>query len=206
MKKRDLILTWIVVFVVLIVLSFLLDKEISVFLESIRNFVLNDIFLGITFISSEIIIFFFLTSLFLWKERKRAWILPLWLSLLFTALVSFVLKVIIQRQRPFELGIVSTLPLLNQVSNAWNYSMPSFQAMMVFSALPVLNKEFPRFKYFWILFAMLVAVSRVYLGLHFASDVVVGSMVGLLIGLLIVQIQEKTNFGEKIYKKVFRRK
>ena len=103
--------------------------------------------MGMTFISSEIIIFFFLTSLFLWQERKRKWILPLWLSLGLSALISFLLKIAVQRPRPFQTGIVSVLPVLEKSSHLiWNFSFPSFQTMLGFCAVPILSKEFPKFK------------------------------------------------------------
>jgi undecaprenyl-diphosphatase len=201
MKKK--ILLTLIIFSIFA--SLYLDSEIVKGISLIRNSLLNDFFLGITF-NSTIIIFFFLTSLFLWQEHKRKYILPLWLTLGSSAVISFILKVIVQRPRPFQLGIVSVLPVLEKSSHLiWNFSFPSFQAMLAFCAIPILSKEFPRFKYMWIVFAGLVAFSRVYFGLHFLSDVIVGGLIGYLLGLNIIKIEKENKFGEKIYKKVFRR-
>jgi len=73
-------------------------------------------FMGITFISFEIIVFSFLTLLFLWKKQKL--VLPLWITLGLAVAVSFLLKVVIQRQRPFQLGLVSVLPVLEKASHS----------------------------------------------------------------------------------------
>jgi len=204
MRKKVLLFSF---FTVCTLISLYFDREIFEGVSLIRNFALNDFFLGITFVSSEIIIFFVLTSLFLWRDNKRRWIAPLWLTLALSAVVSFLLKVSIQRQRPFQLGFISTLPVLEKASYlVWNFSFPSFQAMLAFCALPLLNREFPRFRYFWGVFAVLVAFSRVYFGLHFLSDVLAGGLIGYAIGLLIVMAEKENRFGERIYKKIFRRR
>ena len=172
----------------------------------LRNKILTDFFLGLTFISSSVIIFFFLTSLFLWKEHKRKWILPLWFTLGLSAIVSFVLKFIIQRPRPFQLGLVSILPVLEEASQSvWNFAFPSFHAMLVFCSIPILSKQFPKFKYVWITFASLVAFSRVYFGLHFVSDIICGGIIGYLLGVIVIKLEKEHKIGEKVYNKLFKK-
>jgi len=196
---------WILGIVLLsIILSIYFDNIIVESFSKIRNVLLDEGFLGITFVSSEIVIFFFLTSLFLWKEHKRRWILPLWLTLLVSALVSFLLKIVIKRPRPFQQGLVSIPDALASTSYAiWNFSFPSFQTMLVFCVIPILSKEFPKIKWAWILFASLVGISRLYFGVHYLSDVIVGGLIGYFIGVLIIKLEKKYKFGKRIYKKIF---
>ena len=202
--KKSGVISIIILTVLLTLVSFYFDSEIVKGVFLIRNALLSDFFIGITFVSSEIIIFFVLTSLFLWRENKRKWIAPLWVTLGLSALVSFILKFGIQRQRPYQLGIVPVLTVLEKVNHlTWNFSFPSFQAMLVFCAVPILSKEFPRLKYIWIVFAGLVAFSRVYFGLHFLSDIIAGGLIGYLLGMLILIAEKESKFGEKAYKKVF---
>ena len=189
-----------------IFISLRFDPEISKAISLIRIEQLNNFFLGLTFWSSEIIIFFLLTSLFLWNENKRKWIVPLWLTLFLSAAASFLLKISVQRLRPFQQEIVSTLPvLINSNYATWNFAFPSFQAMLAFCAIPILSKEFPKLKYIWIIFAILVAFSRVYFGLHFASDVITGGLIGYVIGMLVVMYEKESRFGENIYRRIFRK-
>lgn len=203
-RNKELVLFFVVILIGFI--SFYFDSEIVKGVSSIRNIFLDEFLIGLTFISSEIIIFFFLTSLFLWRDKKRRWIIPLWLTLGLSVVVSFLLKFIVQRQRPFQLGIVSILDFLKENSHTiWNFSFPSFQTMMVFSAIPILSKEFPKLKYIWIIFAGLVAFSRIYFGLHFMSDIIAGGLIGYLIGMIIVWYEEEKNFGLKFYNKIFKR-
>ena len=199
MKKRNFLIAVIVILAIII--SFYFDSKIVEGVSLIRNNFLNDFFMGITFVSSEVIIFFFLTSLFLWREHKRRWILPLWLTLGLSVIFGFLLKIAVQRLRPFQTGIVSILPVLeNSNYLVWNFSFPSFQAMLAFCAVPILAKEFPKFKYVWIIFAGLVAFSRIYFGLHFLSDVIAGGIIGYLLGVFIVKLEKEKKFGERIMK------
>ncbi len=203
-EKNSIILLSLLIFFVIV--SFYFDSGIVKGVSLIRAGFLDDFFLGITTVSSGIIIFFILTSLFLWQDNKRKWILPLWLTLALSVAVSFLLKYSVQRPRPYQLGIVSVLPVLEKSSHLiWNFSFPSFQAMLAFSAVPILSKEFPRFKYVWIVFAGLIAFSRIYFGLHFLSDVIAGGLIGYLIGAVIVKIEQENKFWEGIYRKIFKR-
>ena len=201
-KRRWIVFSLLILLLVIVSLYF--DSEIVREISFLRNDILTDFFLGLTFISSSVIIFFFLTSLFLWKEHKRKWILPLWFTLGISVVISFILKIIIQKPRPFQLGIVSILPVLEKASHlTWNFAFPSFHAMLVFCSIPILSKQFPKFKYVWIIFASLVAFSRVYFGLHFLSDIIVGGLIGYIIGMIIVKLEKEYKFGEKVYEKVF---
>ena len=167
-------------------ISFYFDSQISNAFSLIRTASLDSFFLGLTFISSEIILFGILTALFLYYGKKK--ILPLWITMALAGVISFIVKFSIQRPRPFQLGIVSVLPSLEKASHLiWNFSFPSFHAMVIFCTIPIFVKQFPKFKYVWITLAVLVGLSRVYFGVHFLSDVIVGASVGYLIGWLVLR-------------------
>jgi len=196
---------FVLVFVALAVaLAFLYDYSIIQFISLLRNVFLTQFLFVFGFMSNVVILFFFLTSLFLWQEHKRRWILPLWCSLFFSVVISYGLKFLIKRPRPFlTFSDIQVLAIaLKQSYLTWSTSFPSAHAMVVFSALPVLDKEFPRFKYVWLLFAIIIAFSRVYFGVHYLSDVLVGGMLGYGIGLLFVKIEEKYSYGKKLVKKI----
>jgi len=203
-NKKGIIIGLVVVCAILF--SLYLDSEIIKAVSMLRNELFDKFFLWITLVSSEIIIFFVLTALFLWRENKRKWILPLWLCLGVSGMVSFLLKITIQRQRPFQMGIVPLLQSLESNSySIWNFSFPSFQTMLAFSAIPIISKQFPKFKYFWIGFAVLIGFSRLYFGLHFLSDVLAGALIGYLIGIIVIYLEKENKFGERIYDRIMRR-
>lgn len=192
-----------IIFIIIIVLY---ETQIMKFIESMRNEYLDYIFLSVSFASNIFLIFFFLTTIFLWKEHKRRWIFPLWMSFFLSAIISYLIKIIVRRPRPFETGTVSVLNILfyfmRNNFNKWNFSFPSFQAVLVFAAIPILNKEFKKFRYVWIIFAFLVGFSRVYFGAHYLSDLLAGAAIGYLIGYLMVVVEEKYGIGLKIMKSV----
>lgn len=202
MKKKGFI--WGGIIILIIILSFCFDAQIERAISLIRTGFLDKFFLGITFISSKIIIFIFLFALFLWKKKKRKSTLPLIATLGATAVVGFLLKIIIRRPRPYQLGLISVLPVLREASHLiWDFSMPSFHTMFVFSVIPLLSKEFPKFKIYWIILAVLVGLSRLYLGVHFLSDILVGGVLGYLVGIFVVKLEDKYKIWTKIYKRVF---
>jgi undecaprenyl-diphosphatase len=205
MKKEGKITVWVLI-ALIIILSFFLDNKLIKAISLLRMGILDSFFLGITFASSEIIIFFVLTAFFLWSENKREWIFPLWACLGISAAVSLILKATVQRLRPFQLGIIQLIPKLQEASfNTWNFSFPSFQSMLVFSAIPILSRQFPRLKNIWIVLAVVSSFSRLYFGVHFVSDVLVGAVIGYAIGAGIVKLEKENRWGKNIYNKIMRR-
>lgn len=194
---------FLVVFAIAMALSFKFDLTIAKFATSLQEPFLNGIMLLVTYISSSIAVLFILTSLFLWHEHKRKWLLPLWASLFFSSAVVLALKLITARVRPFYLGL-PTLIALVQKAAWWDSSFPSSHAAIAFCALPLLDKEFPKFKFVWLAFACLVGFSRIYFALHYLSDVIAGAALGYGIGLLAVKLEEKCNYSNifKIIRKI----
>lgn len=90
---------------------------------------------------------------------------------------------------------------LEQVKTVWDYrggrygfiSSHSANAFgfATFCALIFRNK---RFGWVIFLFALTTAYSRVYLGVHFISDIVVGACVGVLVGLFVYRLYNFARF------------
>ncbi len=200
-KQKFALISVLIIFFILA--SFYFDSLLIKYISFIRNSVLDTFFLWITFISSEVIIFLILTALFLGKKDKRVWILPLWVSFGISTIASFILKVTIQRLRPFQLGLISLLSSLKDSYSVWNFSFPSNHAMLAFCAIPILSEQYPKLKKVWIGLAILIAFSRIYLGLHFVSDVIFGAFAGYLIGLMVVKLEKETKLGRNLYNGIF---
>jgi undecaprenyl-diphosphatase len=112
-------------------------------------------------------------------------VISLWASVIGAFLVGIILKTVIHRPRPFEaMNLISIVP--TSLS-----SFPSGHAIAVFSLLPYLSQYFPRHKvYFWII-AILVALSRIYLGVHYLSDVIAGAFIGYCMGMVALYFGDK---------------
>ena len=97
---------------------------------------------------------------------------------------SFILKPLVARPRPFH--AMGELPLLIKIPT--DFSFPSGHTMSSFSAAFILNHINRKFGYFAIPLAILIAFSRLYLYVHFPSDVLAGLVLGILISYLTVKI------------------
>lgn len=138
--------------------------------------------------------------LFLKKYRKFGimMIIGLLLSLIIN---DNILKSIIARPRPFNLEAwkgLFTYP--NLIKRPGSYSFPSGHASSSFAAAVVLL--FTRKKWLSIpalVLAFLIAFSRVYVHVHYATDVLAGIVAGTLYALLAVVIVNKLEpwFREK---------
>jgi undecaprenyl-diphosphatase len=67
-------------------------------------------------------------------------------------------------------------------------SMPSGHALTGFACAVLLGGLAPRLRVPLLVLAALVAFSRVYLGVHYPSDVLVGAAVGALLGVVALRI------------------
>ncbi len=107
------------------------------------------------------------------REKGAPPLLP-WLGVLVAGEATGWLKRVVGRPRPAEL--ISGLGLT--VSDAGR-SFPSGHATIAFALAGALSLRWPRARLWWLSLAGLVALSRVALGAHWPSDVVVGAAIGL---------------------------
>lgn len=109
----------------------------------------------------------------------------------FNSLFSEVIKRIIQRPRP------EILRLINESS----YSFPSSHTLASVSLCGILiyliyrsdlNKSIKAIStIFLVLFPILIGISRIYLGVHYASDVLGGALIAIILLLIEISIIEK---------------
>lgn len=176
---------WVIsVAIVCLALSLLLDPAILRLVEDITPGALLPLFEWFSSLQSMLIVLLVMTSLFLWEEKKGSYIAPLFVSVIFALFVVYLLKFSVQRGRPDE--IVTILGFID-------YSFPSAHAAIGFATIPILDREFPKLKWFWIVFAVLIGLSRLVLGMHYLSDVIAGGIIGYLCGYFVLRLEIKGN-------------
>ena len=97
------------------------------------------------------------------------------------------LKNLIARPRPCWLD--SSVRLL--IADPTDYSFPSGHTLSSVIGATILTKTDRRFGYAAIPLAAALAFSRLYLFVHFPSDVLAGALMGALLGLLATALQKR---------------
>ena len=140
----------------------------------------------------------------LWKgEKNKSILVPLlFLAIVFTdQLSSSVIKHLVQRPRPCHLingtYVMENLRLL--VTCGTGFSFPSSHAANSFAVSTLLTIYYPKFSWVFILFALLVSFSRIYVGVHYPLDVVGGAATGILCSFILYFIWSfvKNNLSAK---------
>lgn len=122
------------------------------------------------------------------RKTRTAGILSLTaLALTFLA-DNVILKNLVARTRPYEtFGQVRLL-----IERQKDFSFPSGHTGSSFAAAAVLFQTMPkRFGVPCVILAALIAFSRLYLGVHYPSDVLAGAAIGCLIALATVRMKQK---------------
>jgi undecaprenyl-diphosphatase len=159
-----------------------LDKSVFLWVVEHRAGWLDPIFVGLSVVGYFGLVWIALAALLAYL-RGRSIPIPVALTAacVWSAdLISLGLKAAVQRPRPFE-TIPQPDPLLGGATIG--QSMPSGHAATSFAGAVVLTYFFPRSAPYVFLLAVAIAFSRVYIGVHYPSDVIAGAALGTCVGL-----------------------
>lgn len=154
--------------------------------EFVRNDVLTPFFTAVTRLGDKGLIWILISLLLLcFKKTREAGVTALLALLLCLLVVNLTLKNLIARPRPFDM-IEGLIPL---VERPRDFSFPSGHSASSFAAAVVFLKKLPRWGGLWmLLLAALIGISRLYVGVHYPSDVLAGIALGAGLGYLSQRI------------------
>lgn len=179
----------IIIGILLFIVSYIFDHNIDIFFRKARLPFLDLIFSIVTNFGFVVVVALIIPSLIMYKKSKK-FVYLIWITFIIAFALNFIIKLIFHRQRPIENFSYPFVSILN-------YSFPSMHSFVVFALLPALIKFFPKQKYFWIAFGILIAFTRVYFSFHFLSDVVFGALAGYLVGKIILGFYDSKKYKTK---------
>ena len=163
-----------------------IDESVIIFVqEHIRNGILTPVMVFFSIIGDSGAVWLILSAaMIITKKYRRAGILLLASVAVSWVMNDLILKPLIGRARPFE--VIEGLEVL--ISLPRSYSFPSGHACSSFAAAYALTRGVPKYGKWFYVPAALIAASRVYLGVHYLSDIMVGIAVGTVGSIVIYWI------------------
>ncbi len=167
---------------------FNIDRSVYTFLVNIRNPFLNNFFKFITIFANKypIIIITLLLCIFIFKNNKERFYIVI--NVLIVPLINVILKSIFARKRPNILRLI----------NEKGYSFPSGHAMVATAFYGLLIYfAYKKIKTPWIrntvcillgLLIFLIMLSRIYVGVHYTTDVIAGCCLSIFYLSIFIRI------------------
>lgn len=167
-----------------------IDASVLLFIQdNIRNPLLNAIMIFITTLGDGGAIWIFATLLLLiFKKTRKIGVMSA-VALLSSLLINnYLIKNLVARPRPFvtfpELRILIPTPS--------EFSFPSGHTSSSFAAAAVFYRHLPKkLGVLAILLAGLIGLSRLYVGVHYPTDVLAGALTGVLLSYLAQWIVDR---------------
>lgn len=169
------------------------DNAISLFFSVHNNVTFTNTFKIISFICSLKFMIVLNVLLFIFIILKKKYkLLIIVLSSISSVIINNLVKIIVRRERPDYLRMVMEK----------SYSFPSGHAMISVlffgSIIYLVNKYNLKYKklitFSLSTFVLLVGISRIYLGVHYLTDVVGGYLLGFIVLFLIIHLFERKKF------------
>lgn len=164
-------------------------------LDSIQNIsmpVLDRTMVDITSLGNFSILWIAFIVIFLsTKEYKKVGKVMVVGFILNLIIVNILLKNIFDRPRPFQ--VVGNFDLLIPPLNDGSFPSGHSSYAFTFFAIILFMIKSKSLKIFTGVLAFLITFSRLYLYVHFPTDVLVGSLIGFLLGVLAIKIYDSKN-------------
>ena len=166
-----------------------IDDSILTFIqENIRNPFLDIVMTILTYLGSGGLLWIIIAFIFLINKKYRYNGIMIAVALGLCLLIgNLTLKTIIARLRPSDVN--TTIILL--IKHPTDFSFPSGHSLSSFASATVIFYADKRYGVIAYIMASLIAFSRLYLYVHYPSDVFAGIVLGIAIGLITIFIAIK---------------
>lgn len=171
------------------------DRDTFIYLNNLGIESYDAFWSTVTHISTWIPLFLLFFVIIYWKFPKREAtlkVLTVLALLVFVLTLTYLTKVSVARLRPNNSEEINTL--IRILHTPTDFSFFSGHASSSFS-LTVLMFLFLRTKTAWVIlffiWPLLFALSRIYVGVHYPLDIIVGALVGTVSGLVFYKLHNR---------------
>jgi membrane-associated phospholipid phosphatase len=163
-----------------------MDARIAVWVATHRVATLDDLFVALGTVEKLGLVWVLAAIAIGWARRCGLWgtatlAATVALATLAADSVSFAVKDLTNRQRPFEAH-----PQIHPLYVVHSSSFPAGHAATAFAGAVVLAYVAPRAAPLLGVIAGLIGASRVYVGVHYPTDVLAGAAIGIAVGAVAV--------------------
>uniref|UniRef100_UPI00404B4B51 phosphatase PAP2 family protein n=1 Tax=Flavobacterium sp. TaxID=239 RepID=UPI00404B4B51 len=169
-----------------------LDKELLIYLNNLGNPTFDGFWLFITkqinWIPLFLLVFYLIFKKINWKQLL---LLVLFLAVLiaFVDQITNLFKFTFERKRPCsDLSINDSLRILIERSSFSFFSGHASNSMATAVFIFCVMKPFYKYSYLVFIFPLIFAYSRIYLALHFPTDILSGYLFGAISGFTFFKI------------------
>ena len=141
-----------------------------------RSRFLHHVLLWVTHVGSHFAVILFVLLIWITTKQLRVF-LGLLLLYAIQSFIIYFLKFVVRRRRPLSLKEIKRR-VSKGPGEIIDPSFPSAHTAFSFMMATVLAFYFPRYQVFFFLFAGFIGWTRVYLGLHYLTDVTAGAILG----------------------------
>ena len=168
------------------------DLAVFSWIQSIQNSVLTPVMSVVSLLGTKGAVFFLLGFLLLFSRRwRKAGVAVLGALAITTVCNSVIVKELLARPRPFALDYDWWLAVYRYpgfVAQPDSFSFPSGHTAAAFAAAAALFWQSRKGGVLLGVFAVLMGFSRVYLEVHYCTDVLFGALFGVIYALIAVAI------------------
>ncbi|GAA0079134.1 phosphatase PAP2 family protein [Clostridium sp. CTA-5] len=161
------------------------DRILNFIQENLRNPIMDKIIPAITSLGNGGLVWIIIAIIFIITKKYRKYGLIMIPTLIICALIGDItIKPLVARERPFN--ITEGIELL--IKAPTGFSFPSGHTMSSFAAATIISKANKKFGIAAFILAALIGFSRMYLYVHYPSDVLVGCVLGIIFSSIIYKI------------------
>lgn len=169
------------------------DRQAFTWIVHHRLPLLDPIFVGLTYLGTGGVIWGLIALVIAWRMGQR--LLPVVLISAFVIGIADgtanLLKLLVNRPRPF-VSVAHVSLLITRPASA---SFPSSHATTALAGAVLLSWFWPRSRRGFLLLAIAIAFSRVYVGVHYPADVLAGAAIGTAIALAAIRVIRTTRLA-----------